>query len=450
LTELAASPDVIVRYHVDEPSLPPVWRDMGEEGVRVMREIHSDQIIMRDLSEEGLLRTWQAIRPRDTSSFFERWFDRNTSFLTAPAWAWEQRVAIARDEIEPKEPPRINMYGFKSTGEVERWGLDAGLEIGLPFEVPDNAAGLLIHITSLMENRYEHRLTNRLRSFGFAAAYIESDPFLDGPNEFESTLQYLRRAARQRELMQELDDARDPIVSDDAQALAATRRVWRDVERTFDQARTDFPAVPDGFQIGPDTDVPALGRYIAQAADAKIAEHAYAAAAVVRAADRLHPHLAKRPVVIVAYSAGTLAAPAVAAKIATQNPDRRVLLILVGGGGDLLTIIRGSVIGSDILRLAPRNGPQPTPVQIAQLQATYLEHARLDPLRVAPALRSIPTLHIYASSDTAVPTAAAEAFNTAHGGVDRLVHNGDHDTLFYFMSQHAGRIRSWLRTHGVD
>lgn len=35
------------------------------------------------------------------------------------------------------------------------------------------------------------------------------------------------------------------------------------------------------------------------------------------------------------------------------------------------------------------------------------------------------------------------------GSVDRLVHRGNHDTLFYFMAQHAGRVRSWLRAHGV-
>ncbi len=442
LAELMESPDVIVRARVDEASMPDGWSG-DERSVRIVRAIHSDRIVDRELTGDGLYRAWERVHPKAVASRVDRWFDQNASFLTGRSWEWERRIAAARAEVDPEwRPLSQGVYGLPSTGEAERWGLDAGLKMAVPLEARPDAPGLVVHVTSLMENKHEHRLTNRLRDFGFAAAYLESDPAIDGPDEFERRVRAIERSARRRELMAEYGrrahaSGRGPVPEHEAYAWASRRAV------------EELPDLPSGLGVGAGTDADALGRFVAQAADEKIAEHAYAAAALVRASERDHPHLAGRPVVVVGYSAGSFAAPAAAARIRAEHPERPVLLVLVGGGGDLMTVVRGSSLGDRVLPLAPHGAPPPTEEQMSRLHAAYLEHARLDPVRVARAIRGVPTLHLYATADTAVPTAAAEAFNAAHGSVDRLVHRGGHDTLFYFMPQHAGRVRSWLRAHGV-
>ncbi len=122
---------------------------------------------------------------------------------------------------------------------------------------------------------------------------------------------------------------------------------------------------------------------------------------------------------------------------------------MVGGGGDLLSASIGSVFTDGGIHLEPRDGPEPTQEQLDELVTHYRAASKLDPLTLGPVVRDIPTLHLYATRDTVVPTSTARAFNAAHGRVDRLVHPLNHDTLFLFLPGEAGKIKSWLRQQGL-
>lgn len=150
------------------------------------------------------------------------------------------------------------------------------------------------------------------------------------------------------------------------------------------------------------------------------------------------------------YSAGSLVSPGVVARLKLVYPDRPIRLVLIGSGGDMITVATNSSFGSGMLSFAPKDGPEPTAEQLEQLRLAYLRSTRLDPLVVAPSISDIPALHLYASHDKAVPTRAALMLNSAHGHVDTLKHYGNHGTLFFFASGQAGKIRSWLRAHGVE
>jgi pimeloyl-ACP methyl ester carboxylesterase len=220
-----------------------------------------------------------------------------------------------------------------------------------------------------------------------------------------------------------------------------------------ERIRKELPDPPTGFEIHPGdcaAELRALGVRIADAVDTRLAEHAYAAEALIAAINDMHPELIDRPVVVIGFSAGALAAPAVAARLHEAFPERPLRLVLVGGGGDLLTMARTSTLTNGGITLRPADGPDPTPEQIEILQSAYEARVRLDPVKSVAALRAIPMLHVYASNDTIVPTAGAERVNAAHAGNARLIHRGDHDTLFFFLGSQAGPVRSWLRSTGVE
>jgi len=183
--------------------------------------------------------------------------------------------------------------------------------------------------------------------------------------------------------------------------------------------------------------------------DERIAEHAYAAQALIEESDRAFPDLADKPIVVMGFSAGSLVTPAIAQRLHETFPDRKIAIVMIGGGGDLLSASIGSVFTDGGIHLEPRDGPEPTREQLDELVTHYRAASMLDPLTLAPIIRDLPVLHIYASRDTVVPADTARAFNAAHGRVDALSHPFDHDSLFLFLPGEAGRIRTWMRSHGL-
>jgi len=463
LEPLVETPKVLERNHIESvDDLPSYWTDTSDEWIEIMRNFHTDDLLISHLDEHGLIRVWKN-RQRDSlnrvpgaTDWKPTDFDRNASYLTGPVALWEkesERIEFEMTGKRPRASLRSSIYGLKPTGIEEQWQLNHGLELAIPEFVPDDPAGLIIHITGLMETKYEEALTNRLKAHGYAAAYIESDIFLDGPNAHARRVRSAQRNQRREELREERADE-DPYNLPEGVYRVYTKaenKAYRVFIREIDkQVDEELPALENGFQIYPDTDLEELGRVIAKIVDDKIAEHAYAAEAIVWASDERFPALADKPIVVLGYSAGSLVAPGVVARLKAVYPDRPIRLILVGSGGDLLTISTQSTFGYGILRLTPKAGPEPTDEQIETLKAAYLSATRLDPLVLMPTIRDVPVLHLYASKDTIVPAIAAKMLNNAHGHVDRLKHFGNHGTLFYFAQTQAGRVRSWLRDQDTN
>lgn len=454
LRELMDTPEVIERYVFDVERLPSIWQE-NESDLEVMRRFHTQELVLSNLDDHGLLRVWRDQRQHTNNALpgpsdqKPRSFDRNGRYLTTPILEWKQRER----EIETMygggrgmSLPSRSIYGLPKSDFDAVWKLHEGLEVAVPESVGDDPKGLVIHITGMFETKYEQSLTNRLRSYGFVAAYIQSDPFLRSPREEERAIQSAQNEKHFYELMDEsLGEAGESLTDFEKHIQLSADEVIALSEK----AREAYPPVR-GFAIYPDTDLVEYGRVIAELSDELLATHAYAAEALVRASEQQHPSLKGKPIIVIGYSAGALSAPATTARLVNAYPERPIRLILVGGGGDLITLASQSTLGDMVMNFTPYDGPEPSEAQLSELSSAYLTHSRLDPLVLAPALRSVPTLHIYAKKDNAVPTAAAERFNEAHGHVDRLVHRWNHGTLFYFMSGQAGKIRSWLRDHGVE
>lgn len=448
LGPLLETPEVIVHAEIDPDKLLKSVRDQGEPAIQALRDKNTDDLIDTNLDAHGLLRVWRPrfAKPATTTAIDDRlrFFRQNAQYLTGPAALLQAETERIEREIIGGDPLEdlARHFGLSPTRARPEWLLDGGVTLGLPETVAQAPPALVIHFTSLIENKYEHAVTDRLAAHGYAIAYLDTSVSIDGPNEREVELVSARRTARRMEIARQ-NRPEDP---DNEPGSAAFRRVSQAAEA----ANAEFPPVEDGLQVRPDTDLDALADYIARQVDARLAEQAYAAEALVRACDRLHPTLAGRPVVLMGFSAGALAAPTAAARLHEAFPDRPVLLVLVGGGGDLFAISQQSEVSTGGINLKPADGPPPTDEQIAHLHDRYTSESRLDPLAVAESLRDIPVLHVYATRDTAVPTPAAEAFNAAHGSVDRITHAGNHGTLFYFLPGQAGKIRSWLRAHGAE
>jgi hypothetical protein len=465
LEPLVETPKVLERNQIESVDDLPLWStDTSDEWIEIMRNFHTDDLLISHLDEHGLIRMWKN-RQRDSlnrvpgaTDWKPTDFDRNASYLTGPVALWEkerERIEFEMTGKRPRASLRSSIYGLKPTGIEEQWQLNHGLELAIPEFVPDDPAGLIIHITGLMETKYEEALTNRLKAHGYAAAYIESDIFLDGPNAHARRVRSAQRKKRRAELREERADENPLRIPGEEREIDHPSQALRDahwdfLNNIYKQVDEELPQIENGFQIYPDTDLEELGRVIAKIVDDKIAEHAYAAEAIVWASDERFPALADKPIVVLGYSAGSLVAPGVVARLKAVYPDRPIRLILVGSGGDLLTVSTQSTFGYGILRFKPKSGPEPTDEQIETLKAAYLSATRLDPLVLMPTIRDVPVLHLYASKDTIVPAIAAKMLNNAHGHVDRLKHFGNHGTLFYFAQTQAGRVRSWLRDQDTN
>lgn len=346
----------------------------------------------------------------------------------------------------------LKVRGIIRTGVEREWFLRDGIQIGLPDDTSNgDLHGTIVHIASFYENEYEHRLLERLEGYGWAVGHIESDVVIDGPLAVEQLEQRDQRRTYRDELM-----AQDPYFEQAEQALMgdglsstemeAYQEKYQNVSK---QAAERFPLLGDGLEIHPGMDLQAHGRMLAGVIDQRIAEHAYASQALIEESDRINPELADKPIVVFGFSAGALVAPAVVARLHEAYPDRAIALIMLGGGGDVLSASLQSVFEEAKINFTPRDGPKPTQSQLDELVTHYRAASKLDPLTLAPVIRDLPTLHLYAARDTVVPTSSARAFNEAHGHVDRLVHPLNHETLFYFAAGEAGRIKSWLREHGM-
>lgn len=464
LRELMDTPEVIERYALNAERLREMYPELTDEELAEARSLLAEDLIRSELVQGGLFRAWvarsDAMNASDKRVIFsfggrlER-FLRSGSYLTSSVEAYERRRSEIRSSDESlKKLGQLfaSTRGLTNTDAEDRWRLDDGLIVGLPESVPEEPAGVVLHITSLIENKYEHNILRRMESYGWAVAHLDSDIYVNGPNDLAAQERKEQQRKRERELYDQHPDNPSKVVMRENRVYTdAEVRLMGEIHRElWEQVREELPSVDRGFEIHPGDDIDSKARLIASAIDTRLAEHAYASEALIDTLDALHPELAQKPVVVMGFSAGALTAPTIAARLHEVFPDRKVLLVMIGGGGDLLSISRQSTMARGGIYLEPESGPEPSPEQLTQLQASYEAQVRFDPLVVASAIRDVPVLHIYGNTDTVIPTAAAERFNAAHANVDRLIHKGDHDTLFYFMSGQAGKIRSWLRDHGVE
>jgi len=174
-----------------------------------------------------------------------------------------------------------------------------------------------------------------------------------------------------------------------------------------------------------------------------LADKAYAVEAMLKLIERTHPDWLRGRRIVAGGSAGAIAVPAVVAR--TGRPDA---LILIGAGGNAAKIVSESSLAPLTLYRIEGEGPDRIRVrlsgaELAAIQEVMYEQTRLDPLRLAPKLRGIPTLMLRAELDRMVPVATNDLLYEALGRPERWSLPVNHVMLFGALHFQSGLILAW-------
>jgi fermentation-respiration switch protein FrsA (DUF1100 family) len=193
------------------------------------------------------------------------------------------------------------------------------------------------------------------------------------------------------------------------------------------------------LEIDANSDMKDEAEELAELVDNRVAEIAYAVEAGILFLRQTYPEAATCPVAILGYSAGALAAPAVA----TRLSERVDAVVLVGGGANLLDISQRSTFTNGGIELRWRNDRKP-PEAVERLNKQYLETARLDPYALAPGLEGTPVLMLHAIFDDIVPAASGELLYERLGRPERVSYLLGHKGLFWWLPSQAGWVADWV------
>lgn len=370
--------------------------------------------------------------------------------------------------------------------------------------------GVVLHMHSLMGNSYERRVMDRLRRDGWLVVDISTQAFIAPQHEagdaqlasavrrllhdrahaldvrfafqVETTppgemdiADFLLLASQTTERLDEyalrgdlnLRGLSPMSYALPARAFNRTKEV-REFNKVKNFAVKNLEELEPAYLVARDADaaaLEALGATIAHDVDQALAGNAYVVEGVVRWLDAERPDLRDKPVVIMGFSAGGLATPAAVARVRPILGDRLKAAVLIGSAGDLFRLSQESTLTDAGLKLrvqTTREAVTPDALLTARLakrpkvdratrealHASYLRHARLDPLKTARALDGLPVLMLHASFDAWVPARCGEELWVALGKPERWTIAGGHDLLFYFLPTQAEAIAAWLRARG--
>ncbi len=174
-----------------------------------------------------------------------------------------------------------------------------------------------------------------------------------------------------------------------------------------------------------------------------LADKAYAVEALLELMAKRHPQMLAGSRILAGGSAGSIALPAVAVR--TGKSDA---LILIGTGGHAARIVtESSLVPLGLYREEAKGTDRKrrwlTPAELPEIQKLMLAETRLDPLRLAPRLKAIPTLMIRAELDQMVPAATNDLLHEALGRPERWSLPLNHIMLFGALQLQSGMILQW-------
>ncbi len=424
----AATPDEIFDREAIESD--------GSGDPRDSAAIESEYLIRAvRLTEHGLLRVFdERFESEEEESFagIIEGFAANARFLSS-------QTNPADDEVQEW----IDSMSRYPPGQGLRWTFDdhtLRMGRGIDMYIPDpdqkpSVRGIVLHYRGLVSTSYEEAFVDQIvdsewlvvRIGTFSRIATDRDERFEQRNDEQST--------RRGELIAEFRAAQDP---DGPPRIAPIGEIFQQVE-------AELPDVPRGFDVTGDGGLQDIGRIIANRVDDTLAENAYAAEAAIEYLDEAYPSLRGLPIAIVGCSAGAISSPAVAARLADRFGDRLSAIVMVGGGADIMRIDRGTALtGTRRLNIFQEDGTPISSVQWREVNQAYRDAVQLDPVKVGPRLRHVPTLIIRAGFDKWVPASTGSEMVRAFGKPDRDWHPGGHQTLFYFLEGRAPRVLRWL------
>lgn len=354
---------------------------------------------------------------------------------------------VAYDTFLPDKGERQRIAALppdQRRAAVRRVWLGNGVELAIPV-ANGSERGVVIHLGALAGNEYEPQVVDELRARGWYVISVHPETKIS-PDISERDLSRLIEIRRR---LNELSDLEPRFTSEPGDTMEMITKRMDDYQRL----RKNSPLAPmaDALSdeersiLNPPID---LGWFASQAdaatwlaneIDEQIAETAYAAEAAYRVACLREPRLTPLPVVVVGFSAGTLAAPATALCIGSHVRA----VVLIGAGSNLLQISQESRVSSGGIRLE-RNCLPAAQTDVRPLYPLYERASRLDPLVLAPHLRHVPVLMALATEDTWVPIEGGRRLWEALGRPDCWKIPLDHGGMFYRLPKLKRDIADWL------
>jgi fermentation-respiration switch protein FrsA (DUF1100 family) len=239
--------------------------------------------------------------------------------------------------------------------------------------------GLIVHLTSMGDRRFERRVSRTLVDRGWAVLYVAPG---------RTIVPYLH-------------------------------------ERVIGEGRRIVPA-----------------REIASVLDEFAADYAYAVeAAIEYLASEIPVFEADRgrPIVLTGYSAGSLAAPTVAARL----NGRISAAVLVGGGANVGGILADGRI-TNVVQVLRQTGEPHLVHDLRRMPPEYLASSRFDPYHTAAYLRDTPVLMLQGQLDQIVPPQYGDLLYERLGRPERWTYPVGHIMLFWALPSQAGRIADWI------
>ena len=451
--------DAVRGFHERTPEIIRYWElngliaeDQLEEKSREALSSIDRTVIDNRLTAHGLLRVW-SLPENGPERFSVNWlfgggFLENATFLTsrdASGYRLDRMLDDVPENLgEPRKKINFAVPGLQRTYVERAILLDRGTDVQIPETLRGN--GLLVVMGGLFSTTWQESSIDLFRDAGWDLLQIDGSTSVRRPNDDE----YTRVYDQQSEWVSQQVKARSGLVDEQGNNVAPDDEIldrfkenssFENIKALNEQAKEKFPLPPSGFELTPDSDPNELGKTIAHAIDDTIAETAYAAAAAVGYLVETHGRDAIGPIGVVGYSAGSFAAPAVAARLIEEGHPVDAI-ILLGAGADLFEISQTSNITDGGIDLTGKGKHSPAPERIEAVHNAYLEHTALDPYALGPALADIPTLIMIADNDKPVPTGSI--LDERFGYPRRVRYFGGHGGLFYFLPPQTPRMIRWL------
>jgi alpha-beta hydrolase superfamily lysophospholipase len=180
-------------------------------------------------------------------------------------------------------------------------------------------------------------------------------------------------------------------------------------------------------------------RTVARGVDLRIAERVYVVEDELARLRADRPALAEAPLVLFGVSAGSLALPALAARL-DGEVDAAVITV---SGANIFDIAHTSVRTRAGLHVqwgdrGPRAG------EYSRLSGLYLEASHLDPWVTAPALADVPVLLIQARLDMMVPARSGELLAERLGEPEVWRYAGGHVAAYMALPGMKADIADWV------
>lgn len=323
----------------------------------------------------------------------------------------------------------------------------SGMHIRIPPREQEAPKGLVLHLHALRANPGERAMREEMIRRGWAVIDVHTD------SQIEAPLAKRNREAFEKAMMDRnfawtvafkgfqvggVDGRGEEIV-----VLARPLTMARD----FKAAVAKMEKLSEyEFELTASTDAGELGAEIARLTDDALASNAYGVEAIVMYLREHRPDLLRGPLVIMGYSAGSLATPAVIARLRQmENPPRIDAVVLTGSGADLFMLSQESTLTDGGVTL--RDGKKkPTKEMVAKVGEAYRARVNLDPMVAGAYLQDLPVLQVHASRDDWVPHEGGELLYGKLGRPDRLTVSGGHIRLFWTLSWYQDQIADWVES----